>query len=132
MKKIVFALLAAGVGWFGYETYPMAAFWLVFALLLTWFVLANGFIVYMASRAVLKRDEDIHWFLKIPAAVMVVLGAPADVLFNWVAGSILFKEWPREGVFTTRCKRHKRGSPGWRRNKAIEWCRRMNKFGQHC
>lgn len=106
--------------------------WLALSVLLTWFVLVNGYIVYMAASAVLERGQKLNWFMKIPAVVLVLLGLPADVIFNWIAGTILFRERPHEWVFTARCKRHKAGQDGWRKDKAMKWCAAMNKFGFHC
>ena len=36
----------------------------------------------------------------------LVLGVVSDVLFNWIVGSIIFREFPREFLFTQRVKRH--------------------------
>lgn len=41
--------------------------------------------------------------------LLLLIGVPfaiMDILYNIVVGSLLFMEWPREWLFTTRLKRH--------------------------
>ena len=133
MKYLVWALMLVGLAWFAVETAPMAAFWLVVSILLTWFILDTGFLALMNARRVIKSGDSIHWFFLLPLYPLLAIAWPADVIFNVFGGTFIFKEWPREFTFTSRCKRHKEASFGQKYARAVWWCDEMNKFAKgHC
>lgn len=38
--------------------------------------------------------------------LLLWLGLVLDTLFNWIIGTIYYREWPKEFLFTARCNRH--------------------------
>ena len=87
----------------------------------------------------LKRARD-NGTLSKAALVMgyplVIIGYLLDILFNWVIGTILFLELPKNGVFTSHLNRHYLKDT-WRGKIATWICRELlntfdpNPFG-HC
>jgi len=86
----------------------------------------------------LKHNKDklnkVNKFFGYPWFIIAVVG---DVLFNWVIGSIVFVEIPKEMLFTDRVSRHLT-KPGkiWRRKLASFFCKNMldpfDPSGDHC
>lgn len=83
----------------------------------------------------LKRYRDrLHPFAKFNAYILIAIGLPLDVLVNWIVGTILFLEIPREILFTTRLSRHKKGR-GRKQRLAVWLCSHLlDPFdnGNHC
>jgi hypothetical protein len=52
-----------------------------------------------------------------------------DVLFNLTFGTLLYRELPRELLFTSRCKRHIVGT-GSRQRMAAFWQRQLNPWDE--
>lgn len=63
---------------------PVTLFMLVFFALVDW---------------LRDKHKVAFWVVGVPFAIL-------DVIYNVVIGSLLFMEWPREWLFTTRLKRH--------------------------
>ena len=110
-------------------TYSLIALgaWLYFVV---WF--------FAASRYLAMKDDEKTWS-KVPFVYQVSLlagllpGLVLDVLFNWTYGTIHFREFPKELMFTHRVKRWVRttGQPldikdNERRNKALRWKEILN------
>jgi len=97
-------------------------------------LLVNLFAAAMHAKAIVERGDSIPFVLLLPLYVGAFVGLVLDVLFNWTAGSIVYRELPRELTFTSRCKRHKLAPWGTRdREKAEWWCKQLNKFDPgHC
>jgi hypothetical protein len=72
-------------------------------------------------------EGTLLWY---PAALF--LGVPfyvLDVLYNWIIGSIIWREFPRELTYTDRLKRKKAEGE----EEAFEQCRILSKFDpNHC
>ena len=65
--------------------------------------------------------------------VVYIVGITLDILFNWVVGSIMFKEKPRGLTFTSRLHWHKENSSGRNLEIAVEWCDALIQFDPgHC
>lgn len=62
----------------------------------------------------IKRNKEIYkaklgiiWYGLYPLFAVALL---ADVLFNWVIGTMYYREIPQELLFTTRSSRHLKGT----------------------
>lgn len=85
----------------------------------------------IAFALVTKLDKNLKgkklWF-----PVALVLGVPfiiLDVLYNWIFGTIIWLELPREFLYTTRLKRKKAGG----HEEAFRQCKILNKYDPgHC
>lgn len=83
-----------------------------------------AFIAVMHAKAIFA---NLTVFWKIVVAPLAVIGLVLDWLFfNWLLGSLMFLELPRELLLTSRVKRHYRTSDGWRRDLATWWRRQLN------
>ena len=111
------------------------------ALLLTFASLYGLFFVvwtfYLAGMHLKKRRDQLNWFAKGNAYVLLVFAVILDFIFNMTAGTILFFERPRpikEPLFTARLKRHKAESRGWKKKVAFWFCEHLlNQFDEgHC
>lgn len=104
--------------------------WLLFGYLLcvvTWFF-------YVAIMHLKLVRDDLHPVAYWHAMAFLVIGLILDVVLNWLVGSALFLERPREFLLTARLQRHKKGT-GWRRAVAAWLCEHLlNQFdrGGHC
>ncbi len=49
--------------------------------------------------------DDFGWLIGAMVIISLLLGAVADVIFNWLVGSIIFREIPKEFFFTARVER---------------------------
>ena len=86
----------------------------------------------------LKRAKDAKtlsrpaYYLGLP---LLIMGYTLDVLFNWVFGTVMFLELPREGVLTHRLKRHYK-KDNWRGRLARYICSNLldafDPSGKHC
>lgn len=98
-------------------------------------------ILYLAVMSLkLERDElkaqgrDFTLTQKIFGYPVLIVMIVADVVFNWVIGSILFVELPREFLFTSRCQRHMKDN-SFRGKLARSFCKHLLdpfEIGGHC
>lgn len=65
-------------------------------------------------------------FLKWAYAPLVVVVIVLDVVFNVIYGTVIYRETPREWLFTTRTKRHLNNSIGHQFEAAKRWAYRLN------
>ena len=85
----------------------------------------------------LKRRRDYliaRWYLRYPVTLFIYFGVLVDVVYNLTVGSIIFAQWPKELLFTSRLERNK-GSQGWRSKLANSLCNLLDKAdpsGDHC
>lgn len=90
------------------------------------FLVGSGFIIVMTMQRLI-RTNGVRFprILIAMAYCWLVVGGLADIVFNWLCGSWIFRELPREWTFTARCKRHVAGR-GWRQRKALYWADVLN------
>lgn len=69
-----------------------------------------------------KLASDLGHSVAIPIVVSAFVGLVADVVFNLTYGSVHFREWPRELLFTDRVKRHAK----YGNRDGEKWARRLN------
>lgn len=103
------------------------------AILLGTSVGVTGWFFALAKAAELKDNNvDLGKFIEYNAYVYLGLGVVLDVLFNWIFGTWIYRELPREFLFTDRTKRHFNSISGphksRRQKQALKWAERMNKI----
>lgn len=91
-----------------------------------WLGVHWAYVAVMHAKAVHERGElTIYW--RVMLLPLAVVGLLLDVAFNLTFGTLMFRELPRELLFTARCQRHVRGV-GRRRPLALWWARQLNQF----
>lgn len=88
------------------------------------FIVITGFVFVSTVLRVLEAGVWCPWYVTLVARLWLVVGVLADVVFNVVWGTLIFRELPRELLFTSRVKRHCRESASsseWRYKKACNW-----------
>jgi len=107
--------------------------WIWFALsiaAITFFV-ETGFLVAMAAKPLRDFDARIPPDLLGVVYFWLVVGVICDVLFNWTRGTYMFREFPKEFLFSTRVQRHydNAANANWatrRHRVARRWARILN------
>lgn len=97
---------------------------LILAAVAAAFVVITGFVFVSTVKRVLEAAVWCPWYVKLVAWLWLFVGVIADAAFNAFWGTIIFRERPRELLFTARVKRHCRESAGrseWRYKKACDW-----------
>jgi hypothetical protein len=73
---------------------------------------------------------------KVMALPVVAVAYAMDVAANWIIAPLVFFDWPREALVTSRLIRYKRDDHGWRRQIADFICERLldvfDPTGDHC
>lgn len=96
-----------------------------------WYALILCFIAIMHAKLRMEAGE-LSRFWKINLAPIGLLGLVLDVAFNFIVGTVLYLETPREFTFTSRCKRHK-VKGGRRGDMARWWCKQLEQIEPgHC
>ena len=97
--------------------------WFLVTVALASFAVETAFMQLASAKRALK-------LVRLPLDMRCVLyfwllvGYPADIAFNLTRGTIIFRELPRELLFTDRVKRHCQDSASnseWRYKKACAW-----------
>lgn len=94
--------------------------------LISWLILGGIFLAYPTMRRLLKIKDELTWVVKVPMYMWFVIGLLADVAFNATWGTWIFKELPREFLFTERLQRHWYGDDKRMKRAAAPWVRRVN------
>ena len=63
-------------------------------------------VLYLALMNLDRNRSRLTTPAKVFAYPMLAVGYVVDVLFNWVFGTVMMLELPREFLFTARCERH--------------------------
>ena len=102
--------------------------WTALGLVVGWLVFVPMFVTVMKGKE-LRKKYKLSLFFAIPVYLCAFIGWPIDVVvYNWVIGSWVFKEFPRELTFTSRIKRHLRSTNHRRRRKAEWWAEHGNRW----
>lgn len=104
----------------------MSVLWILAALVALWFVVHWSFVAIMSAKAVRARG-DLSTYWTVMLAPLAIASVVLDVAFNLTFGTLMYREWPREWLFTTRCRRHA-GGEGPRRKLAHWWAVQLNAF----
>lgn len=91
-----------------------------------WIVLGMLFPAYPTIHRLHKEGVKLGLVIRIPMFIALVLGLLADVLFNAIWGTLIFRELPKEWLFTDRLKRHWRGENAKQIGRAANWVHRVN------
>lgn len=98
-------------------------------VILPWWGVTGWF--FALAHGAQLRDEGVEfgWIIKGGIYPFLATGVLFDVLFNLTWGSVIFRELPREFLFTQRVKRHLREKYHSSRRGRIarEWQIRLNK-----
>lgn len=100
--------------------------WILGLAIGSWLVLGGLFPAYPTIQRLKSHREQFNWTVQIPIFVAFIVGLFADVLFNAIWGTVIFRELPREWIFTDRLKRHWRGDDSKQRRRAAPWVRQVN------
>lgn len=100
-----------------------------------WTVFTWTYYLAMCSLKRAHKANAIPKFLKPLAYVLLAGFLVADAVFNITVGTVVFLQWPRQWLFTSRCKENQ-NRLDWRRDAARWWCANwLNPFdpsGRHC
>lgn len=105
------------------------ALWLLAVAALSTFCVETAFVYSMTVKRLL-RTVDVPLEMKLVAYFWLAVGLPADFLFNVTRGTVIFREFPRELLFSHRVQRHMRSS-GWRLGRAIYWATILNAIDEN-
>jgi len=110
----------------------------ILGLLLGYIYLVGWFFAYTHARVLKERDTVFSkWWVVYPLYVFLSVGALCDIAFNWIYGTLAFREFPKEFFFTSRIKRWSRYAETRRRHTsatskkyetALKWKERINKI----
>ncbi len=109
-----------------------AIFALVAYLWIFWFAYVGIMGIYRAHLA-----GRLDGFARAMSVPVVLLGYVLDVMANVTVAVLVFLDWPREWLVTTRLKRYRRDAPGTRNAKIAEYiCEHLldpfDPTGNHC
>jgi len=104
-------------------------------LLLIYPILVFTWFAYLAIMNMLPYRKKMHPVAKFHFYLLAIIFVPLDVALNWILGTIIFFEIPREFMLTTRLSRIKKEHTY--RAKIAHWvCEHLlNQFdprGKHC
>lgn len=89
------------------------------------FVVETAFLLLYPAKKSLDAGV-LPFETKCIAYFWLVAGYVADVLFNLTRASIMFREFPKELLFSARIQRLIRSNSSWRREKAMKWASFLN------
>jgi len=95
-------------------------------ILVPWLALGGIFLAYPTVMRLKAHKDELKWVSKVPIYLWLILGILADVAFNATWGTWIFREPPREFLFTDRLKRHWYGSSRRQKERAAPWVKRVN------
>lgn len=102
----------------------VAALYTVLAMVVATFVVYTAFMQVSSAKRALALWVRLPRDIRLVTYFWLIVGLAADVVFNATRGTLMFRELPRELLFTSRIKRHVRESANkseWRYRKACEW-----------
>lgn len=103
-------------------------FWIGLFLLLNYILLTGWFFALTYSRTLRDKGIELSSVVVVPLYAFLVAGVIADAIFNATIGSVIFRELPKEWLFTARIRRHLSSSDSRRRTAAERWATRINKI----
>ncbi len=101
---------------------------IAFLIYLTYPIFWGTFLFYLAFMDI-KRNKDIYkkalgtaWYGGYP---FFIIGLAMDTLFNWTFGTLYYREFPQEFLFTARSARHIRSNDLTQRERAEFICKNL-------
>jgi len=122
-KQVIFSIIIGLYSVWAYYNFLGAVLVL---LPLTYFIMPIWlFTAGIHAKGIVERGEA-NTLLKYVYGPLVVLVVVIDVVWNITIGSLVYKELPREWLFTTRTKRHITESEGAQFKTAAYWAEVLN------
>lgn len=100
--------------------------WILIIAVASWLVLGGLFFAYPTVVRLKHRKDEFTFIMKVPIYLWLGIGMLADVVFNVTWGTVIFRELPKEYVFTDRLSRHWHGDDAKQKERAEPWVRRVN------
>ncbi|MEE9158967.1 MAG: hypothetical protein V3U60_11335 [Gammaproteobacteria bacterium] len=111
--------------------------WLLYLTVGSWLILGGTIFAYPTVVRLKDQRHEFSWVVIIPIFLFAVAGAIADIIFNALIGTWIFKELPRLEfrwqwafikfeLFTDRLKRHHYGDSQKQKDRAAIWVWRVN------
>jgi hypothetical protein len=98
--------------------------WLLVSILGATFVVVTAFMQVSSAKRAIGMGLKLPYEVRLVSYFWLAVGIVADVAYNLTRGTVIFRELPRELLFTSRVKRHCRESASksaWRYKKACGW-----------
>jgi len=108
------------------------------ALLITLFILWLFWATYVLIMGFYRAhlNGTLRGVSLVLAVPFIIVGLVVDIVINITLASILFAQFPREWLVTTRLKRYVAAGDGWRSRAANAICNRLldifDPSGNHC
>jgi hypothetical protein len=104
------------------------AAWIVGITFAATFVVETAFMQVASAKRALAMGVRLPIDVRVVSAFWLVVGFPADIVFNLTRGTWIFRELPKWGewTFTARVKRHYRAGPSKRYRTAVYWFTFLN------
>ena len=100
---------------------------LIVVIFLSTVTVEIAFTSLSTAKRLLDAGIDMPLDMKAVFYFLLIVGYPSDVLFNVFRGSWIFREFPREWLFSDRVQRHANGPRGTREHrKAMYWAKILN------
>lgn len=108
---------------------------ILYSILFIYLFMGFTWFWYLAVMHLKHNKDKINSSAKFFGYPWILFAYITDVLFNWIVGTILFIEIPKEFLFTARVSRHIKNS-GWRYRLAVFFCKNLldpfDPSGKHC
>ena len=83
-------------------------FWLAVAFVASTFWVYTSFFALATAKRLIKEGIELPRDMRLTCRVLLVIGWPADVVYNATRGWLMFGERPRELTFSSRIERYMR------------------------
>jgi hypothetical protein len=91
------------------------------------FAIVTAYVYVMTVKQLLATGVWVPSSVRVIARILLIVGAPGDVVYQFGRATFQFRELPRELTFSARVQRHIDKSAGWRHDKARTWGEFMNR-----
>jgi len=81
-------------------------FILLYVIFYSTFLFYAAFMGIKTNKDLLKSKLGVIWYGLYPWFILAMV---MDVLFNWTIGTLYYREFPKEFLFTARSSRHLKG-----------------------
>lgn len=76
--------------------------WILVTTVLATFVVYTAFLTLCTAKRMLAAGVPLPWDLKFVCYFWLLVGWPADVVYNWTRGTIRHRKLPRELTYSSR------------------------------
>jgi len=96
--------------------------WLLVSAALATFVVYTAFLALCTAKRMIASGVSLPADLKLTCYLWLLIGWPADFVYNLLRGTLRHLEWPHELTYSARVQRLARKGD----KEAIEWARLLN------